>query len=69
MAKKRNLKAEKAKRNLEYARKHKKRKPMFGRGGRRPMGGGAPRPAAAPAVAGSAPAVAGGEGGDTASAE
>ena len=63
MAKKRNLKAEKAKRNLEYARKHKKRKPMFGRGGRRPMGGGAPRPAAAPAVAG-APAPAGGEGGE-----
>lgn len=34
MAKKRNLKAEKAKRNLEYARAHRKKKP-FSRGPRR----------------------------------
>lgn len=39
MAKKTNLKAEKAKRNLEYARKYKKRRPSF-RG--RPSRGPAP---------------------------
>lgn len=44
MAKKTNLKAEKAKRNLEYARKYKKRRPAFrGRPSR-------PAPSAAPAT-------------------
>ncbi len=45
MAKKNNPKAEKAKRNLEYARLHKKKARPFGRGGR--PGGprfGEPRP-------------------------
>lgn len=67
MAKKNNPKAEKAKRNLEYARLHKKKARPFGRGARpsgprfgeprppmgdRPAGTeGAPRPADAPAPA------------------
>ena len=36
MAKKNNPKAEKAKRNLEYARAHRKKQRTFGRGGRPP---------------------------------
>lgn len=50
MAKKHNLKAEKAKRNKAYALKYKKRRPAFGRSARAPR-----PPMAAPAE--SAPAV------------
>jgi hypothetical protein len=52
MAKKHNLKAEKAKRNKAYALKYKKRRPAFGR----PMRSARPAPSAAPAGT-DAPAV------------
>ena len=52
MAKKHNLKAEKAKRNKAYALKYKKRRPAFGR----PMRSARPAPMSAPGSEG-APAV------------
>lgn len=61
MAKKNNPKAEKAKRNLEYARLHKKKKKMPGRGG--PRFGPRPSPAA-PAGEGPAPDAPREEGGE-----
>ena len=64
MSKKNNPKAEKAKRNLEYAKLHKKKKKMPMRGGPRSYG---PRPPQGDAPAprdGDAPAPEGGEGGE-----
>lgn len=49
MAKRHNPKAEKAKRNLEYARQFKKRRPVGRRGGGAPR---PPRPEGAPAGTG-----------------
>ena len=63
MAKKNNPKAEKAKRNLEYAKLHKKKKKPFGRPGGGPRSYG-PRPPQAPAGGEGAPAPAPEEGGD-----
>ncbi len=57
MSKKNNPKAEKAKRNLEYAKLHKKKKKMPMRGGPRSYG---PRPPA-PGAPGEGPAPAPGE--------
>ena len=57
MAKKNNPKAEKAKRNLEYARIHKKKKKMPGRGG--PRFG--PRPSGPPSGDAPAPREDGGD--------